>query len=139
MTAALNRSGAVNSYQNPDRSWTNEIDPLALQIGSAVTENMFAQSSFGDTQEGITPIDPETPNPTVSKVYNNSKLGQEIHREYQRMKNAQEGRPTDEYTDLPREEATTLGDAFKEMYAQANPDIVQRAEANDQVVFTTNS
>ena len=135
LTAALNRSGAVNSYQNPDRTWTNEIDPLALQIGSAVTENMFAQSSFGDTQEGITPIDPETPNPTVSKAYNNSKLGQEIHREYQRMKNAQEGRPTDEYTDLPREEATTLGDAFKEMYAQANPDIVQRAEANDQVVF----
>ena len=62
----------------------------------------------------------------VGKNTANIELGQEINREYQRVKNAAEGRPTDQYTDLGGDEAALLGDAFKEMYAEANPTDLKR-------------
>ena len=106
-----------------------------LQAGSAVTENMLSESTFGDTAEGLENIDPESSAPTITKAQNNAALGQQIHREYSRLRNEAEGRPTDQYEDLPRAEATTLGDAFKEMWALANPTLINRDQAGDQVVF----
>ena len=136
LTAALNRSGAVNTTQDPaTRSFTNAIDPLMLQVGSAVTENMLAGATFGDTAEGVQEIDPSAQTPTISKAQNNAQLGQDIHREYSRMRNQAEGRPTDEYTDLPKAEATVLGDAFKEMWAIANPTLIAQNRVGDQVFY----
>ena len=132
LIAAMNRSGAVQSSQDPEtRSWTNKVDPLFLQVGSAVTENMLSEAAFGDTDQDLQDyvIDPNNPAPTVDKAKNNMALGRAIHRDYMRMKNAQEGKPTDEYVDLPAAEATTLGDAFKEMWSIANPTLVTRADA----------
>ena len=137
LTAALNRSGAVTTTQDPvSRSFTNKIDPVMLQVGSVVTENMLAEAALGETDSSIEPIDPNVKAATVSKAQNNTALGKEIHRNYSRMKNEMEGRPTDDYTDLSREEATTLGDAFKEMWAISNPNLIQKALAEDgQAVF----
>ena len=136
LTAALNRSGAVTTTQDPvSRQFTNTIDPVMLQVGSAVTENMFSDASFGDTDADIQDIDPDQPTPTITKAQGNAQLGQEIHREYMRMRNAAEGKPTDQYQDLPHAEAVTMGDAFKEMYHTANPTILRRGQSGDQVVF----
>ena len=66
LTAALHRSGAVATQYEGDKPVSN-VDPLMLSVGSAVTENMFAQSAFGDTEEEIVDIDPTSKAPTVSK------------------------------------------------------------------------
>ena len=125
LIAAFNRSGSVQSSQDPETNeWTNIIDPMMLAVGSAVTENMLADAAFGETDADIEAIDPENPAPTISKAQNNTALGKQIHREYSRVKNKEAGTPTDSYTDLSREEATTLGDAFKEMWAIANPTLI---------------
>ena len=132
LTAALNRSGAVTTTQDPvSRKFTNAIDPVMLNVGSVVTENMLSDAAFGEADPEVTPIDPDSPAPTVSKAQNNTALGKEIHRQYSRMKNELEGRPTDDYQDLPSKEATTLGDAFKEMWAISNPDLVRKSELDE--------
>ena len=136
LTAALNRSGAVTTSQRADNTWANKVDDTMLMVGSVVTERMFSDAAFGDTEGDIRDIDPESQAPTISKAQGNAALGQEIHREYSRLKNQAAGAPTDQYADLPREEANTLGDAFKEMWAQANPELVRRdATPGGQTVF----
>ena len=135
LRAAFNRSGAIQYGRNPDRSWKVDINPLMLHIGSAVTENMMAEASFGDTDKDIEDIDPSQPSPTVVKAKNNAALGKQIHREFMREQNRKAGRPSDEYQDLSREEATTLGDAFKEAWLRLNPDLATRGIHNKQVTF----
>ena len=135
LTAAFNRSGAVTSSKDPETGkWTNSIDPMMLAIGSAVTENMISESAFGDTEADVQDIDPESPAATISKARGNRQLGTEIHREYSRLKNQKAGLPTEQYTDLSREEATTLGDAFKEMWHRANPNLIKRQRRGDNQV-----
>ena len=130
LLAAFNRTGGVqNSFNEETRSYETTIDPILLSIGSAVVENFFA----GDAYESI---DPETGQfveqeidlakvAPVTRAQGNERLGKEINREYRRIRNAQEGKPTDQYTDLPNEEANTLGHAFKKMYADLNSDLVE--------------
>ena len=125
LVAAFNRIGGVNSNQRTDGTWSNEIDPALIMTGSVVTEKMFAESAFGDTEGDIQDIDPESQAPTISKGQGNAALGQEIAREYQRLRNQAQGVPTDQYQDIPREEANTLGDAFKEVWAQSNPSLMK--------------
>lgn len=136
LIAALNRSGAVTTEQNPEtRSFENTIDPMYLNVLSAVTENTMADLAFGEgeTVEGIQQEEGDLPQ--VSKAQGNANLGQQIHREYSRIKNKAEGRPTDEYQDLPNEEAITLGDAAKEMFAIANPGFLNRTDVGAQTYF----
>lgn len=67
----------------------------------------------------------------IKKLTGNETLGQEIVREYQRIQGDQE--TTDV---LSPDEAQLLGDAAKEMFALANPDMVQRqANAGSQTEF----
>ena len=131
LIAAFNRSGSVTSTTDPNTGkFINTVDPLMLYVGSAVTESFMAGDAFTKVDEETgkeTGIDPSEVGP-ITRAQGSEGIGKDIHREYSRIKNAQEGRPTDEYTDLSREEANTLGNAFKAMYAKANPDLIQEID-----------
>ena len=93
---------------------------------SVITEDAFAKLAFNEPIEGDIRTEPEplktgekAPRP-VSKLEGNKALGKQIHRDWMRYKNQQEGKPTDQYTDLSDEQATLLGDVAKEMYYRAN-------------------
>jgi len=126
------------------------VDPQFIATLSAVTENfmMGAQvaSEGGAPKEKVDEFTGEATGELVrpaedyqvSKAQGNTRLGQDIHREYQRVKNAREGRPTDQYEDLSPVEATVLGDLSKELFAEANPDLVLRTDGtkDNPVTFT---
>ena len=125
LIAAINRAGAVEKVGNksvPNQQYS--------AIASAVTENMIADLAYGQDVEGIDPIaealgeseDAVQRNTATkfSKAAGNARLGQQIHQEYQRA----QGIPTPEK--LPPKEAETLGDAYKEMWARTNPNLVNR-------------
>ena len=130
LIAAVNKAGAVTNTRTETNNIKSTIDPKYLQMGSLVTENVLASIAFNEDvreqSQADVAIGEEVEElnvkgtPKVSKALQNAKLGQEIHREYMRWKNTQEGRPSDEYTDLSNTEATTLGDAFKELYYESN-------------------
>ena len=124
-----------------------QVDPQFIATLSAVTENfmMGAQtaSEGGAPKEKIDQFsgEAELERPDAdyefSKAQGNSRLGTDIHREYQRVKNQREGRPTDQYNDLTPTQATVLGDLAKEIFAEANPDLIKRTEGTleDPVKF----
>ena len=128
------------------------VDPKFAGTLSVVTEN-FMMGAQTASEAGLPKekVDEFTGQPTgelvrpaedyqVSKSQGNTRLGTDIHREFQRTKNQAEGRPTDEYQDLSPAEATTLGDLAKELYYQANADLIDRTEGTDgQVYFTVNA
>ena len=122
------------------------VDPVFKQIMGITTEQYFAEKITGNNEPFITDLRPlrgedipaefgsevdtekelfgnQTLN--IKKSDDPTRLGQEIHREYQRVLNSQAGLPTDQYTDLPREEAARLGDFAKEIYAYSMGDNVQ--------------
>ena len=123
------------------------LDVGFLNMMSVITENFFASSQYRagllevEYDQGVQEEEVKAGS-AVSKAQGNLQLGQEVHREYQRYRNQQEGRPTDEYVDLSPEQATILGDMSKEMYYIANDAgpgkrILERAIAPDgQVAFT---
>ena len=110
---------------------------------SVVTENYF------NTAQDATPAgvpketqDPFTGEPSgelvrpesdylIEKAKGNDKLGQAINQEFQRTRNQELGRPTDEYENLSYEEATVLGDMAKELFYRANPDLIKRSMGTD--------
>ena len=138
LSAALSNVGAIvnqDKVQKPDGSagFQTQIDPVFLMIGSAVTENVITRIAAGQTAvpdfqaekkraEGDEAV-AESTKGEITKSQANIEIGQEAHREYNRVKNAQQDRATDDYTDLSPEDASVLGDALKEMYAAANPDL----------------
>ena len=110
---------------------------------SAVTENYFNQAQDAtpagvpkevqDTFTGETTgelIRPET-DYLIEKAKGNDRLGREIYREFQRTLNAEAGRPTDDYQDIGYEDATVLGDMAKELFYQANPNLIKRTTGTD--------
>ena len=125
---AINRAGAVINEKTATGNITSTVDPKYIQMGALVTENLFIDTAYGKEEGAPSPLDEalgeeaaaNVGTGNVSKAKNNTKLGHEIHREYMRWKNQSEGKPSDEYQDLPASEATTLGDAFKELYYEAN-------------------
>ena len=121
--AAISRANAVDI--------NNTIDPVYTQVASAVVENEIANVALGtpeveadpiaEAQEGpqeiaVGPTEPQV----VTHAVGNAKLGQNIHQEYQRMQGV---RVPDK---LPQQEAETLGAAFKHLWADSNPDLVER-------------
>ena len=101
------------------------LDRGFLQMASVITENFFAGAQFGAPAEGAAPeteaeAESFLEGAAIAKAQGNKQLGDQIHREYQRYRNVQEGKPSDEYQDLSPEQATVLGDMAKEMYALAN-------------------
>ena len=142
LSAALNRSGAMETM--PD----GRVVPSTLytQVASAVTENMMAELSLGEGETVVDPISralgedsdtrpkPKTKadeaQPKVSKAQGNARLGQMIHQEFQRT---QGNKVPDK---LPQKEAETLGDAYKELWAEnAGTDIVDRIDGTDGQVY----
>ena len=143
------RGGAAKEIAEATGALTPEgtLDRGYLQMMSVITENFFASAQHQAGESGVAfdqEVDAEQVRgrPAVTKAQGNRALGEQIHREYQRYRNAQEGRPTDEYVDLPPEQATVLGDMAKEMYFVANDaapgkKIMERGKAPDgQVTFT---
>ena len=107
------------------------LDKGFLQMSSVITENAIANLAYGEGLEGAVPdfdtgvqedlVKPKGKNlQPIPKALGNKNIGHEINREWQRYKNAQEGIPTDQYTDISDEQATLLGDIAKELYYEAN-------------------
>ena len=119
--------GVVQEVASATNALTPEgtLDRGFLQMASVITENFFAGAQYSDGVEGATPevledTDSIKEGSAITKAQGNKALGDQIHREYQRYRNAQEGRPTDEYVDLSPDQSTLLGDMAKEMYHQVN-------------------
>ena len=123
------------------------LDRGFLQMMSVITENQIAGLAFADGEQGVT-LEGEVAaeevqgQSAITKAQGNKQLGDQIHREYQRYRNTQEGKPTDEYADLTPEQATVLGDMAKEMYYEANNTdagkrmLVRGAAPDGQTTFT---
>lgn len=138
-TSAIGRLMANMQAAQPDVTTGKYIvDPVFKQILGMTTEQYFAEKITGNNkafETDLRPIRSEDnlaeygseveqdaqgggqPTLTVNKADDPTRLGQEIHREYQRVINSQAGLPSDQYTDLPREEAARLGDFAKEIFA----------------------
>ena len=151
LISAINKSGAVQqSFANPEaiaagqasRISVDSVDPAYMQIGALVTENQMTQLAQGEADvstpdveagaidEGLKHVAPKQAFNTVSRAQGNAQIGQQIHKEYQRFKNP--GRTPEP---LSKEEATTLGHAFKALYSAANPDMVKPIKVGDQVHY----
>ena len=140
ITGAFSKMGALLGQQKVETAEGNvfqtDVDPMFLQVGSAVTENIITRLAQGKTavadfqQEKIDAdtgeVVPVSATGEVSKSQGNAEIGREAHREYQRIKNARLGLPTDQYVDLSNEDAAVVGDSLKEMYAAANPHLIKR-------------
>ena len=132
-------TGAIDPNGNLDRGF--------LQMMSVITENHIAGLAFGEGEADVVQEEKVAPEEigkqaAVSKAQGNKALGNQIHREWQRYRNAQDGRPTDEYADLTPDQAIVLGDMAKEMYHAANKTdqgkqmLVRGAAPDGQVTFT---
>ena len=126
-----------------------EVDPEFGKIMSLATENWLYTQAQGTGSNNIVSQDfgveseAQSAQPTleVTKATGNQQLGKDIYRAWKRQKAALEGKPTDEY--VAEEESinpdtfTFIGDMAKEIYSQANPDILYRPEnqTSDQVIF----
>jgi hypothetical protein len=160
LTEAATNNVALNVLERLNAVDRNAGKPTRdfLQTMSVVAEDTISQLSFSeptslDINPGETAIndDGEVQNVTeeeiaqstpFSKAKANRDLGTRISREFQRLRNKAEGRPTDEYQDISADEAIALGDMAKELYWAANKTVdgknfLVRQKANDgQVYFT---
>ena len=151
----VNQSAVIRDTLQKSQAFdeNNQISTPFLQMASVITENTIAELAFGegvensyvdevDTGEGkaLKKVADKGVNP-ITKAQGNSRLGKQIHREWQRYKNSQAGVPTDQYTDLNNDEATALGDMAKELYYETNKmesgkQFIQRFKTDDgQVAF----
>ena len=127
-----------------------EVDPEFSKIMSLATENWLYTQAQGtgaqvtpDADFGLeTEANSAAPTLEVKKATGNQQLGKDIYQAWKRQKAALEGKPTDEYVDesgqINPDTFTFIGDMAKEVYSQANPDILYRPESqadSDQVVF----
>ena len=127
-----------------------KLDKGFLQMTSVITENAIANLAYGEGIEGITyddgsqeqNVEKKKGLQPIPKAMANTALGKQINREWQRYKNAQQGVPTDQYTDLNESQANILGDVAKELYYEANKNdagkqFMLRGKTDDgQVAFT---
>ena len=121
LIAAINRSGAALTVQDPNtRAFQTTVDPRFLAIGSIIAEDVIANQALGesDVEPGFQPPENTT---QVAFGKRNAEIGKRLHREYSRLKNQEQGLPTDTYADIPTAEAETLGDAFKNMWVNSLP------------------
>ena len=115
-----------------------DIDPTFAFVTTFAAEHFFSQGNArldGDDFVGATDaesaIEEEpTADQSVTKAKGNARLGHTIWTEYMREKANQEGLPSDTYTierrPPPKEHLEYMGGLAKEVYAEANPDFIQR-------------
>ena len=114
-----------------------DVDPNYYYVGSAVTEGTIANLAFGEDidgegeafsqDEGDLNFEYDTPTAQIPQAQGNGALGKKIHQEYQRLNN-----PEATPSSLPTEEAETLGSAFKQMWAENNPDLIKIVPYGDR-------
>ena len=127
--AAISRADALETIEINGRQ-TTVPNPLYSRIASAVVENEFANLAFGkadtefdpveeatSTQDPDIKISPKVPDKgqAVTHAAGNAHIGQQIHLEYQRAA----GNPNPTKLES-RQEAETLGAAFKHLWAEQN-------------------
>lgn len=143
--AGINRVGAVD-YSNPRAP---VVDPDFIKAGSLVTENMLMHFAGGAKQEieadldddpVLEAIDAPPPMRTdgkirqIAKQQGNAAIGQQIAQEYQRMKGVEVPNR------IPTKEAETLGDAFKMMWVNQNPqlaNVIRDPKTNQKYIQLT--
>ena len=141
---ALLKSGAIVFNEKANTQVSSEA---YNRVMLAVTENSFAELAYLTTNESdsinqitgkpgkeeftLTPqerfaadVKKTEPggNADVTIAAGNAPLGRKIHAEYKRLN------PDIEATELTQEEASTLGAAAKETYAELNPKMVMRID-----------
>ena len=127
-----------------------EVDPEFSKVLSLGVENYLWNTSQGTGAQATEDIDfgveteANSAQPTieVSKAHGNQQLGREIYQQWKRQKAALEGKPTDSYLseigNINPDTFTFIGDMAKEVYSQANPDLLYRPEevtTGEQVYF----
>ena len=113
--------------------------PQYVSVASAVVENELGNALFTPTPEAdpiaqaqdTIAVGPKAEAQPITHATGNNRLGQQIHQEYQRL----QGVSVPEK--LPRPEAETLGAAFKHLWADTNPTLVNRVidPATGQFVY----
>ena len=127
--AALARVDAIEQTAD-GRFFPNE---MYTRVASATTENMIMEAAAGETEADTDVIAQslegqdqdvirkgDRKGVPVTKAQGNEQLGQQIHKEYQRTQGVAVP------DSLPKEEALVIGDAFKELWAEKNKDLITR-------------
>ena len=148
--AAISRSDAVvekeNGFKVPNRLFT--------EVAALVTENMLMNVLGNESQQQKDALQEQMGQesllekgeainknlPKITQTTANTAIGQEIHLEYVRMRNAlmeQQGGPKEgesylEARRIDNQEAATLGAAFKHLWAETNPELVTRFRGEDR-------
>jgi hypothetical protein len=103
-----------------------ETQPSMIKDGDALIADEFQGESGPIVKENI----------KLTKSKGNEQLGREVYREYQRHKAERQGQPTDSYLQsvdkITPETFVMLGDISKEVYAQANPDMIIRDDSETE-------
>ena len=142
----LNDPAILDATTQDPQTGYRHVDPSFVRIMGLATEQFMTDSGsvdgvdFEETIEGTdevvdTKLDTHA---GVKKAKGNARLGQTIWQEWQREKNLQAGQPTDTYIDSQppsTQQSEFIGAMAKEAYALANPQVVNRVQAGNQVEF----
>ena len=136
----MSQTGALNQ----DVTSNLKVDPMFSSIVALYAEDYFATKTIGEDPSLLDPEEqPESemfgmdagaqlaqvPNMEIKKADDPRRLGQEIHKEYQRYK----GVPEAEIQPLDDTGAAFLGDYAKEVYAESvGPENITRETVYDQ-------
>lgn len=116
-----------------------EMDSF-LTVGALVTEEAISDSMFNQVEDKQSQLDEymgsqgkvENPFPSeleegavFRKANLNYRVGKQIANEYQKYKTG----GAESEGNIGKDEATALGDAFLEIYASSNPDMIERTQA----------
>lgn len=122
----LNRS--MNVYDkdtgktSPEAAFSLVPDDIFLQVAAINAEEYFA--STVNSRDIFFDNKSNKDKPRVAIEQQNETLGREIIKAYRKATNQNPD------TDIVKEEATTIGDFAKNIYQQANPELVERVAGN---------
>ncbi|OUV22538.1 MAG: hypothetical protein CBC55_03955 [Gammaproteobacteria bacterium TMED95] len=156
ISKVLHKIGAVVEKQPEDIGFTPDrlsykADPALMGVGALVVENDFSEIMLNEEEEVEADPLKEVMQTSkfegyqkpftlqVTRAKNNAKIGNKIYQEYQRLKGEASADPTTvPEKALPREEAETIGQAMKEIWARNNPDMIEIIPGNskkDQALY----
>ena len=132
------------TVQDPNTGFRT-VDPNFSRLVGLATEAFLVDHGsvegldFAETLEGEDVVEgPVAQQDAVKKAKGNARLGQAIWQEWQREKNLQQGLPSDQAPTTPAPSGQVneyIGAMAKEAYALANPEVVARVPAGNQVEF----
>ena len=132
---ATEQTADGNRVINPAFTRIMGLATEAFMIDSGSVEGVdFEEFVVADEDVDTAQVDTQA----VKKAKGNARLGRAIWQEWQREKNVQQGLPSDAYieaTPPTTQQSEFIGAMAKEAYALANPDVVERVQAGNQVAF----